>query len=118
MSLLFKKVNVASIEEFNNFCNNFPNVKYIDAIVSDTAGIVRGKRFPVNEIKKLFISGIQFASAIFLLDVTGNSSDPGGRGFSDGDPQILDTVEVLASASPKYSIKVEVLVTLPGRECI
>jgi len=39
-----------------------------------------------NEAKKLFISGIQFASAIFLLDVTGNSSDPGGRGFSDGDP--------------------------------
>ena len=53
MPLLFKKVKIASIEEFNNFCNQFPNVKYIDAIVSDTAGVVRGKRFPVNEIKKL-----------------------------------------------------------------
>ncbi len=86
MPLLFKKVKVASIEEFNNFCNQFPNVKYIDAIVSDTAGVVRGKRFPVNEIKKLFISGIQFATAILLLDVNGDCPDAGGRGFSDGDP--------------------------------
>ena len=40
----------------------------------------------VEAIKKLFESGIQFAAAIFLLDVTGNSADPGGRGFTDGDP--------------------------------
>ena len=86
MSLLFKKVNISSIEEFDNFYKKYPNVKYVDAIISDTSGIIRGKRYPIDEIKKLFISGIQFASAIFLLDVTGNSSDPGGRGFSDGDP--------------------------------
>ena len=86
MSLLFKKVNISSIEEFDNFYKKYPNVKYVDAIISDTSGIIRGKRYPIDEIKKLFISGIQFASAIFLLDVTGNSLDPGGRGFSDGDP--------------------------------
>mgnify|MGYP001380419448 CR=1 FL=1 len=86
MSLLFNKVNIAKIEEFENFCKKNPNVKYIDAIISDTSGIIRGKRFPTNEIKKLFESGIQFAAAIFLLDVTGNSADPGGRGFTDGDP--------------------------------
>ena len=65
MSLLFKKVNIASIDEFENFCSKHPNVKHVDAIISDTSGIIRGKRFPINEVKKLFISGIQFASAIF-----------------------------------------------------
>ena len=86
MSLLFNKVNISTIEEYENFCNKYPNVKYVDAIVSDTSGMIRGKRFPVKEIKKLFISGIQFATAILLLDVNGDCPDAGGRGFSDGDP--------------------------------
>ncbi len=86
MSLLFNKVSISKLEEFDNFCKKYPNVKYVDAIISDTSGIIRGKRFPINEIKKLFVSGIQFATAIFLLDVTGNCPDAGGRGFSDGDP--------------------------------
>ena len=86
MSLLFKKVNISSIDEFENFCSKYPNVKHVDAIISDISGIIRGKRFPINEAKKLFISGIQFAPAAFLLDASGCSSDPAGRGFSDGDP--------------------------------
>ena len=86
MSLLFNKVDIAKIEEYENFCKKNPNVKYIDAIISDNSGIIRGKRFPTNEAKKLFETGIQFASGVLLLDVTGNCADPCGRGFTDGDP--------------------------------
>ena len=60
--------------------------KYIDAILSDISGIIRGKRLPVNEAKKLFTSGIQFCYSTFLLDPTGYCPDAAGRGFSDGDP--------------------------------
>ena len=86
MSLLFKKVNLASIDEFENFCSKYPNVKHIDAILSDISGIIRGKRLPINDAKKLFISGIQFCYSTFLLDASGYCADAAGRGFSDGDP--------------------------------
>ena len=50
------------------------------------SGIIRGKRLPINEAKKLFISGIQFCYSTFLLDASGYCADAAGRGFSDGDP--------------------------------
>jgi len=86
MSIKYKKVSLASLEEFESFCTNNPDIKYIDAILSDISGIIRGKRLPVIEAKKLFISGIQFCYSTFLLDPTGYCPDAAGRGFSDGDP--------------------------------
>ena len=86
MSIKYKKVSLASLEEFESFCTNNPDIKYIDAILSDISGIIRGKRLPINEAKKLFISGIQFCYSTFLLDASGYCADAAGRGFSDGDP--------------------------------
>ena len=53
MSIQYKKVSLASLEEFESFCTNNPDIKYIDAILSDISGIIRGKRLPINEAKKL-----------------------------------------------------------------
>ncbi len=86
MSFRFNKVSLASIDDFKLFCKNNPNVKYIDAIISDLSGIIRGKRLPINDAEKLFTSGIQFCYSTFLLDVSGYCPDAAGRGFSDGDP--------------------------------
>ena len=66
MSIKYKKVSLASLEEFESFCTNNLDIKYIDAILSDISGIIRGKRLPVIEAKKLFISGIQFCYSTFL----------------------------------------------------
>ena len=49
MSIKYKKVSLASLEEFESFCTNNPDIKYIDAILSDISGIIRGKRIPVIE---------------------------------------------------------------------
>ena len=35
MSIKYKKVSLASLEEFESFCTNNPDIKYIDAILSD-----------------------------------------------------------------------------------
>jgi glutamine synthetase len=50
---------------------------------------MRGKRVPIAELGKLYGDGFRVPSSIMLLDVTGTSSDPGGRGFSDGDPDVI-----------------------------
>jgi len=86
MTLNYNNVALANLDEYNKFIKENPDVKYIDAIITDLSGIIRGKRLPVSDAKKLFISGIQFCYSTFLLDVTGYSADPAGRGFSDGDP--------------------------------
>ena len=72
--------------EFKAFQAAYPETRYIDAMVTDLCGIVRGKRYPMAEGEKLFTSGLQLCESVFLLDVTGSNTDPAGRGFTDGDP--------------------------------
>ncbi len=76
----------AGAEELDRFLAEHPDTEHIDGIFVDVCGIVRGKRYPVEDAAKLYRSGMQIPLTVHLLDVTGDSCDPGGRGFSDGDP--------------------------------
>ena len=89
MSLKYNKVSLASIDEFNLFCEENPDTKYIDAILTDVSGIIRGKRLPLKDAEKLFKAGIQFCYSTFLIDPTGYCPDAAGRGFTDGDPDAI-----------------------------
>jgi len=86
MKSIFNKVQLANLEEFDKFISDNPNIKYIDAILSDLSGIIRGKRLPIEDAHKLFTSGVQFCYSTFLLDSSGYCPDADGRGVSDGDP--------------------------------
>ena len=48
MTLKYNKVSLATVDEFKSFCSNNPNIKYIDAILADLSGIIRGKRLPIG----------------------------------------------------------------------
>ena len=54
MKSIFTKVQLANQEEFDKFIFNNPNIKYVDAILSDLSGIIRGKRLPIEDAHKLF----------------------------------------------------------------
>ena len=86
MSFKNNKVLIATIDEFNSFKDSNPQIKYIDAILSDLSGIIRGKRLPIEDAHKLFTSGVQFCYSTFLLDTSGYCPDADGRGVTDGDP--------------------------------
>ncbi len=72
--------------EAQDFLSAHPNVEYLDAFIIDLCGRAIGKRFPRSQIEKLYKNGSQFCASTYLLDVNGNSADPMGYGFSDGDP--------------------------------
>ena len=72
--------------EFDNLIDRYPKLEFVDAIIPDLNGYIRGKRFPVKDAHKIYTSGVQFPESAVLLDFYGESSDPCGRGFSDGDP--------------------------------
>jgi glutamine synthetase len=73
-------------EEAVAFRAAYPGATHFDAVFIDLCGRARGKRYPIRDLEKIFLGGLQIPLTIYLLDVTGAMSDPCGRGFEDGDP--------------------------------
>lgn len=73
-------------EEFEALVARHPGLEFVDAVVVDLCGALRGKRLPVGEAHKLFESGLQLPHSIYLMDARGEMTNPFGRGFGDGDP--------------------------------
>src|SRR5438045_990034 len=63
-----------------------PDIEYVDAVLADLGGVLRGKRMPVQEAERLFLSGMQIPHTIYLMDANGEMTNPFGKGFGDGDP--------------------------------
>jgi glutamine synthetase len=72
--------------EFDSLAARYPGLKFVDAVVVDLCGTLRGKRLPIAEAGKLFDSGLQLPHSIYLMDARGEMTNPFGRGFGDGDP--------------------------------
>lgn len=72
--------------EAAQFLSRYPDTGSLDAILPDLSGVIRGKRYPIAELGKVMQSGFAIPGSVFLLDTMGESHDPDGKGFSDGDP--------------------------------
>lgn len=93
-------------QEVREFLAEFPDTQAVDVIFADLSGVVRGKRYPVADLTRIYSQGLAFPASSFLLDTAGANTDAGGKGFSDGDPDcfavpIPDTLDrVPWSAQP------------------
>lgn len=72
-----------SIKEFRK---QNPDLKYFDLFYGDLCGVMRGKRYPADQMEKVIENGAAHCGSVFLLSVTGDNMNPLGLGFSDGDP--------------------------------
>src|ERR1700680_4636619 len=63
-----------------------PAIGSVDAAIADISGTLRGKRIAASDAPKLFETGMQIPLSLHLMDVRGEMMNPGGRGYSDGDP--------------------------------
>lgn len=79
-------MNSAPLDELQAFLEAYPDTEYVDALIFDLCGTVRGKRYPISDADKLFTEGMLIPYSSYLLDATGDCPDAGGHGFSDGDP--------------------------------
>src|SRR6185312_8624966 len=82
-----------------------PAIEFVDAAIADISGALRGKRIAAADAPKLFESGMQIPLSLHLMDVRGEMMNPGGRGYSDGDPDgtawpIAGTVMEVWGADP------------------
>ena len=63
-----------------------PEIEFVDAVIADIAGTLRGKRIPAADAMKLFESGMQIPADLHLMDVRGEMMNPLGHGVADGGP--------------------------------
>jgi len=76
----------AARAEFEAALAAHPDVECVDAIVVDLSAAIRGKRLPVADAHRLYVSGMQLPRSVYLMDVKGEMVNPFDRGVGDGDP--------------------------------
>ena len=90
------------------------DVRFVDAVLADLCGTLRGKRLPAADVGRLFESGMQIPLSIYLMDASGEMVNPFGRGIGDGDPDgtawpIPETISPVWGEGPK---RAQMLMTL------
>ena len=104
----------AARAEFDALTRAHPDLQYVDAVLPDMLGILRGKRLPVADAARLFENGMQIPLTLYLMDAHGEMTNPFGRGFGDGDPDgtawpIPGTISLVWGEGPK---RAQMLMTL------
>ena len=87
------------IDELEKFLQQYPETSHLDVLLIDLCGNAIGKRLPVDSMKSVFRHGSPVCGAMQLVDVMGNTDDPMGYGFSDGDPDAF-AIPVAGSLVP------------------
>ena len=59
------------LNEANAFLKEHPEVLYIDLLIADMNGVVRGKRIERASLHKVYEKGINLPASLFALDING-----------------------------------------------
>lgn len=97
-------------KEVAEFLAENPDITHLDTVLIDLCGQAYGKRLPRGHIAKLYDNGTPVCAAMSLVDALGNTADPMGYGFSDGDPDaIVRPVPGRLVRAPWVSVLAQVL---------
>jgi glutamine synthetase len=77
------------LREAETFLETHPEVRAVDLLIGDTNGILRGKRIERSVLPKAYIDGIALPGSVFGADITGDTVEETGLGFSIGDADQL-----------------------------
>jgi glutamine synthetase len=67
------------------FRERWPEVRTVDLILPDLAGIARGKRLTADAFEAALGAGVSFPSSLYGLDATGANVDASGLVWEEGD---------------------------------
>ena len=71
--------------EMNDFLQAHPDTQYVDLLISDMNGVVRGKRIERASLHKVYEKGINLPASLFALDINGSTVESTGLGLDIGD---------------------------------
>jgi glutamine synthetase len=72
--------------ELERYLTKHPETRFMEPLIADMNGILRGKRVGVDELGKAFKNGVNMCAATTLLDTLGNTFENIPYGLNDGDP--------------------------------
>jgi glutamine synthetase len=73
------------LNEANAFLKEHPEVLYVDLLIADMNGVVRGKRIERTSLHKVYEKGINLPASLFALDINGSTVESTGLGLDIGD---------------------------------
>jgi glutamine synthetase len=73
-------------EELEAYLKDHPETRYLEALIADMNGILRGKRAEREDFHKLFGNGMNLCASTTILDSRGCTFDSIPYGVNDGDP--------------------------------
>jgi glutamine synthetase len=78
----------AAITELEDYLAAHPDTRYLETLVADMNGILRGKRAERGDFGKLFRNGMNLCAATAVLDSRGHTFASIPHGGKDGDPDV------------------------------
>jgi len=73
------------LNEANAFLKEHPEIQFVDLLIADMNGVVRGKRIERNSLHKVYEKGINLPASLFALDINGSTVESTGLGLDIGD---------------------------------
>lgn len=74
------------LNEANAFLKDHPEVLYVDLLIADMNGVVRGKRIERTSLHKVYEKGINLPASLFALDINGSTVEGSEHRRDDGNP--------------------------------
>ncbi|MEE7567606.1 glutamine synthetase, partial [Xanthomonas sp. Kuri4-3] len=59
--------------------------EFVDLLLADTNGLLRGKRVSVDALAKVYADGVCLPMSLIATDITGNTVEETGLGYAIGD---------------------------------
>lgn len=75
-------------KQLDDFLTAWPEIRFMEPLIADMNGILRGKRVGVDDLGKAFRNGVNMCAATTLLDTLGNTFTGITQGLRDGDPDV------------------------------
>jgi len=75
-------------KQLDDFLSAWPETRFMEPLIADMNGILRGKRVGVDDLGKAFKNGVNMCAATTLLDTMGNTFSGIRQGSRDGDPDV------------------------------
>ncbi len=75
----------ATYDEYEAFVAANPTVKYVDLMLTDVNGILRGKRLPIDNVKKVYKDALYLPLSVYGTDIEGDTISETNLGIRTGD---------------------------------
>ncbi|HZF16185.1 MAG TPA: glutamine synthetase family protein [Steroidobacteraceae bacterium] len=76
---------VTQLHEARDYLKRRPETRFVDVLLADNGGVLRGKRITAAELGGVYSKGLYLPGSMFALDVLGHTIEATGLGFDDGD---------------------------------